>query len=168
VNPERRFGRLLDALASAQPAPASGSAAAAVVAASAALLEKVALRSELPESRQRAEAIRVRAEALIELDSIAYLAFIAALRSDENVDAARAQTIVVPREIATAAASVFFLARDLEKQCNPNLRPDAAAAAILAQAAEKIAMMLVKVNKAGRQRVSSPASRSRPSRWSRS
>jgi len=42
VKTEERFGKLLDALASGEPAPASGSAAAAVVAVSAALLQKVA------------------------------------------------------------------------------------------------------------------------------
>ena len=66
-----RLGYLLSKIASGAPAPASGSAAAAVVATSAALLQKVALRSQgrwngAEDAHQRAEALRTRAEELIE------------------------------------------------------------------------------------------------------
>src|SRR5207253_3408439 len=68
-----RLGHLLSEIASNAPAPASGSAAAAVVATAAALLQKVALRSpawpEAAAAHSRAEALRLRAEELIELDS---------------------------------------------------------------------------------------------------
>ncbi|TMD40784.1 MAG: cyclodeaminase/cyclohydrolase family protein [Chloroflexi bacterium] len=146
-----RLGHLLTEIASNAPAPASGSAAAAVVATSAALLQKVALRSRsrwpgATAAHHRAEALRLRAEELIELDSLAYLEFVEASRSGQNVDAARQKTIDVPIEIAGVAAQVMELAHDLETNGNPNLRADAAAAAILAEAAQKTAAMLIQVN----------------------
>src|SRR5437763_2327801 len=49
-------------------------------------------------------------------------------------------------EIAGAAADVMELARELEANGNPNLRADAVAAAILAEAAAMTAAMLVEVN----------------------
>src|SRR5207237_117672 len=94
----------------------------------------------------RAEALRLRAEELIELDSLAFLAFVEAVRSGVDVESARRKTIDVPREIAARAVEVVGLARELEIDGNPNLKPDAAAAAILAQAAAKTAEMLVRVN----------------------
>jgi len=49
-------------------------------------------------------------------------------------------------EIAGSAAEVLRLAHELETNGNPNLRADAAAAAILARAAAATAEMLVQVN----------------------
>lgn len=148
-----RLGYLLSKIASGEPAPASGSAAAAVVATSAALLQKVALRSQgrwsgAAEAHQRADALRKRAEELIELDSLAYLAFVEAIRSGQELEAARRKTIDVPLEIAAHADEVVSLARVLESKGNPSLRADAVAAATLAQAAAKTARMLVEVNAA--------------------
>lgn len=150
-----RLSYLLSKIASGAPAPASGSAAAAVVATAAALLQKVAIRTKswpgAEAAHSRAEALRLRAEELIELDSLSYLAFVEAVRSGDGIEAARRKTIEVPREIAASAAEVVALARDLEANGNPNLRADAAAAAILAQAAGTTAEMLVEVNEsAGR------------------
>jgi formiminotetrahydrofolate cyclodeaminase len=142
---------LLDAIASERPAPASGSAAASVVATAAALLQKVARLSEkhwsgAAAAYKRAEAMRLRAEKLIELDSIAFLEFLEATRAGRNVETARTKTIEIPMEIASLAAEVVELAHILETKGNPNLKPDAAAAAILAQAAAMTAKMLVTVN----------------------
>ncbi|TMD79035.1 MAG: cyclodeaminase/cyclohydrolase family protein [Chloroflexi bacterium] len=145
-----RLGYLLSKIASGAPAPASGSAAAAVVATAAALLQKVAIRSPkwsgAEGAHSRAEALRLRAEELIELDSLAYLAFVEAVRSGHGVEAARQKTIDEPTEIAGSAAEVLRLAHELETNGNPNLRADAAAAAILARAAAATAEMLVQVN----------------------
>jgi formiminotetrahydrofolate cyclodeaminase len=148
---EGTLGRLLDAIASPEPAPASGSAAAAVVAVAAALVQKVAFRSTQQwsgagEAIQRSEAMRLRAEELVELDSAAFLEFVDAARRGEGVESARQKTIHVPMEIASLASDVVGLAHDLEKEGNPNLRADASAAAILAQAAATTAAMLVTVN----------------------
>ncbi len=146
-----RLSYLLKKIASGAPAPASGSAAAAVVATAAALLQKVALRSGkrwsgAAAAHDRAEALRLRAEELIELDSLAYLEFVEAVRAGSSVELARKKTIDVPMEIASLATEVVDLAHTLESEGNPNLRADAAAAAILAQAAATTAAMLVTVN----------------------
>lgn len=147
----KRFGYLLTKIASNAPAPASGSAAAAVVATAAALLQKVALRSRSRWSgagavHDRAEAVRLRAQELVELDASAFLDFMSAARSGRDVESARQRTIDVPGEIATLAAEVVILAKELELRGNPNLRADAVAAGILAEAARATATMLLRVN----------------------
>ena len=127
-----------------------------MVATAAALLQKAALRSKsrwtgATAAHDRAEAIMVRAEELIELDTLAYLEFVEATRLGGNAEAARQKTIEVPADIVGYAAAVIDLARELEANGNPNLRADAVAAAILAEAAAMTAAMLVEVNEsAGR------------------
>jgi formiminotetrahydrofolate cyclodeaminase len=150
VRARQRLGYLLGKIASREPAPASGSAAATVVAASAALLQKVALRSETWEGAaaayQRAEELRLQAEALIELDSTSFLEYVAAQRTGADVEPAREKTIDAPLAIARAGAEVVALARALEKHGNPNLMADSVAAAMLGRAAVATAAMLVEVN----------------------
>ena len=152
MTPEGRTGRLLEAIASKEPAPASGSAAAAAAAMGAALLEKVALLSarqmgdDADSARGRAHAQRMRCEELIEADVHAYLAFVAARRSGDEVDVARSATVEVPIEIARAAAEIVEMGCRLADAGNPNLRADAVAAAILARSAVECAAMLVRVN----------------------
>src|SRR2546425_6318137 len=90
-----RLDYLLTKIASSAPAPASGSAAAAVVATAAALVQKVAKLSgkqwpEADEIHGRAERLRLHAEELIEQDSIAYLAYVDAVRSGQDVAGAQA------------------------------------------------------------------------------
>ncbi len=145
-----RLGYLLGKLASGEPAPASGSAAAAVLAVSAALLQKVAVRSDkwngARSAHEKAEALRLRAEELIELDSIGFLEFLDATRSGRDAIGARDKTIDTPLEMARSGVAVVKLARDLESNGNQNLRADAVAAATLAAAAVNVAAMLVDVN----------------------
>ena len=121
-----------------------------MVALSAALLQKVALRSPKwrgsTRAHSRAQALRLRAEELIDLDSQAFLDYLEARRSGDGVEAARQRTIEMPREIAGCAAEVVSLAADLETHGNPNLRPDAVAAGTLALVAGKTADMLVRIN----------------------
>lgn len=102
--------------------------------------------SDAAAAYERAQAIRLRAEELIELDSIAFLEFLEASRAGSNVERARKKTIDIPMEVASLAAEVVELAHAMEKHGNPNLKADAAAAAILAQAAATTAAMLVTVN----------------------
>ena len=136
MTPEDRTSRLLDALASTQPAPAGGSAAAAVVALSAALLEKVAQLSPkwdgAAQARLEAGRLRTQSEELIERDAHAYVAFVKATREGAEVDEARSATIEIPLEIERAALEVVELAHELATNGNRNLRPDATTAAILA------------------------------------
>lgn len=145
------MNHLLSKIASAAPAPASGSATAAVVAAAAALVQKVARLSgrqwpEAAEIHGRAERLRLRSEELVEEDSLAYLAFVEAVRSGEDVAAAQARTIEVPLEIVRAAADVAMLAEQSWSYGNPKLRADAVVATMLASAAAEAAAFLVATN----------------------
>ncbi len=147
----KRLDYLLSKIASAAPAPASGSAAAAVVATAAALVQKVARLSvkhwaEAAEIHDRAEQLRLHGEELIEEDSLAYLAFVEAIRSDRDVGAAQARTVEVPLEIVRAAAEVAALAEKSASLGNPKLRADGVVAAMLASAAAESAAYLVAVN----------------------
>jgi formiminotetrahydrofolate cyclodeaminase len=145
------MGKLLTRIASAAPAPASGSAVAAVVAAAAALVQKVARLSvknwpEATETHARAERLRLQSEELIEQDAVAYIDFMEAVRSGQGVAGAQARTVQVPLEIARAAAEVAELAEQLASLGNPKLRPDAVVAGMLAAAATESAAYLVGVN----------------------
>ena len=145
------MGYLLSKIASKEPAPASGSAAAAVVAAAAALVQKVAKLSakhwpEAAEIDVSAERLRLRAEELVEQDSLAYLAYVEAVRSGQDVANAQARTVEMPLEIVRAAAEVAALAEQSASSGNPRLRADAMVAAMLASAAAEAAAFLVAVN----------------------
>jgi formiminotetrahydrofolate cyclodeaminase len=145
------LGHLLSKIASAEPAPASGSAAAAVVAAAAALVQKVAKLSakQWPQAAEidgRAERLRLSAEELVTEDSIAYLAYLKAVRSGRDVSSAQARTVAVPLEIVRVAAEVAALAEQSASSGNPRLRADAVVAAMLASAAAEAAAFLIAVN----------------------
>ena len=146
-----RLNYLLQKIASNAPAPGSGSACGAVVAAAAALVEKVANLSTGQWSGaarvlERAKALRVEGFELIEEDAQAYLAFVEAVRSQVDVDTAHARTVDVPLRMTRAAAEVAELAAQLAARGNPNLRPDAVVAAILAAAAAESGRTLIAVN----------------------
>jgi formiminotetrahydrofolate cyclodeaminase len=123
------------------PAPASGSATAVAAALAAALVELTARFSD--DEAARDEALRLRGEllALADADADAYAEFMRT-RSDE----ARDRTIDVPLELAEAASAVAVLAERLEREGNPRLVGDAAAAAVLARAAVTSAARLVELN----------------------
>lgn len=142
---------LLSGLASRAPAPASGSAAAAVTATAAALVQKVALLStrqwpEAAEIHRQAEALRLHSEELIEKDSLAYLAFVEAVRSGDDVAGAKAATVDIPLDIVRTAAEVSALAERSASLGNPKLRADAIVAGMLASVAAEAAAFLVAVN----------------------
>jgi len=140
--------------------PAGGSATAAAVAMAAALLEKAALLSTkhwsgAAAAGERAHALRLRAEELLEEDAHAYLAFVEALRAVKGASAeARAQmvgpahskTVDVPLAIVTCGAEVVDVAAALAAHGNPNLRADAVVAATLAAAAAEAGAGLMAVN----------------------
>ncbi len=122
-----------------------------MVAAAAALVEKSARLSGkqwdgAAGALERAHAIRVESFALIEEDAQAFLAFIEAVRSEKDVDAAHARTVDVPLRMTRAAAEVAELAVQLATHGNPNLRPDAVVAATLAAAAAESGLTLISVN----------------------
>jgi formiminotetrahydrofolate cyclodeaminase len=122
-----------------------------VVAAAAALLEKSAGLSTrqwegAAGALERAHALRVESFALIEEDAQAYLAFVEAVRSQEDIDIAHARTVDIPLRMTRAAAEVAELAVQLANHGNPNLRPDAVVAATLAAGAAESGLTLIAVN----------------------
>jgi methenyltetrahydrofolate cyclohydrolase len=125
-----------------------------VVAAAAALVEKSANLSRkhwdgAAGALERAHALRVKSFELIEEDSQAFLAFVDAVRSGQNVkivEDARARTVDVPLVMTQAAAEVAELAVQLANHGNPNLRADAVVAATLAAAAAESGLTLIAVN----------------------
>jgi methenyltetrahydrofolate cyclohydrolase len=140
--------------------PAGGSAAAAAVAIAAALLEKAARLStthwaSAEVALEQANALRLRAEELVEADSLAYMSFVEALRAakglrgqarERAVAPARAMTVDVPLAIARLGAETVELASALAARGNPNLRADAMVAATIAAAAATAAARLIAVN----------------------
>jgi methenyltetrahydrofolate cyclohydrolase len=122
-----------------------------VVAAAAALVEKSANLSKkhwdgAAGALERAHALCEESFALIELDAEAYLAFVEAVRSQQDVGTAHARTVDVPLRMTRAAAEVAELAVELANHGNPNLRADAVVAAILAAAAAESGLTLIAVN----------------------
>jgi formiminotetrahydrofolate cyclodeaminase len=122
-----------------------------VVAAAAALVEKSARLSQkqwegAAVALERAHALRVESFGLIEEDAQAYLAFVDAVRSQEEISTAHARTVDVPLRMVRAAAEVAELAVQLAQHGNPNLRADAVVGAILAAAAAESGLMLIEVN----------------------
>jgi formiminotetrahydrofolate cyclodeaminase len=121
------------------------------VAAAAALVEKSARLSSKQwtgavDALERAHALRVESFGLIEEDAQAYLAFVAAVRSQQDVAAAHARTVDVPLRMIRAAAEVAELAVQLAQHGNPNLRADAVVGATLAAAAAESGLILIEVN----------------------
>ena len=122
-----------------------------MVAAAAALLEKSARLSGkqwdgAAAALERAHALRVQSFELIEEDAQAYLAFVDAVRSQQDVERAHARTVDVPLRMTRAAAEVADLAVQLANHGNPNLRADAVVAATLAAAAAESGLTLIAVN----------------------
>lgn len=122
-----------------------------MVAAAAALVEKSARLSKnqwdgAARALERAQALRIESFGLIDEDTQAYLAFVDAVRSQQDVAAAHARTVDVPLRMIRAAAEVAELAVQLAQQGNPNLRADAVVGAILAAAAAESGLLLIEVN----------------------
>jgi formiminotetrahydrofolate cyclodeaminase len=148
---------LLDALAARTSAPAGGSAAALAVALGAALVAMAARFSSghwegAGAAEQEAEELRAAVEPLVQADADAYGAFLAARRlppghkREQAVEAALASAVDVPLQIAELGARVGRLAQRLAERGNPNLRGDATAGAVLAEAGSRIGAALVGIN----------------------
>lgn len=150
-------------LASDRPVPAGGSAAAVVIAVAAALLEKAARLSTAhwagaEVALEQANALRLRAEELVEADAHAYMSFVEALRAakrlggdsrERTTGPARAATVDVPLATVRLGAETVELACELATRGNPNLRADAVVAATIAAAAATAAARLIAFNLPG-------------------
>jgi len=141
------LGELLETLASDATSPGGGSVAAIVVAMSAGLVSKVARAShgyweESGGVIGQAETFRARIAPLAQADADAYEEALAALRGreelveryrDQQLRAALERAAEIPIRIAEAGCDLACLAAVLVENGNPEVRADAAAAAILAR-----------------------------------
>ena len=155
---ERTFDGFLDELEAPAPSPCGGTAAAAAAAMAAALVTMVARGSETWADgagiASQARALRSRLTTLGDDDAAAFERVIVTMRTrtgtPEQRDYALGEALVhaaeVPLQIAEAAADVAELAALAAAEGSPPLRPDATAAAILAEAAVRAATHLVEIN----------------------
>lgn len=153
------FEELLDTIAAETPAPGGGSVAAFVTE-MAASLAAMAARFAHDWERARgavaqAETLRHRAAPLAVEDAIAYENVLTAMRMPRELEPEVRNTLIgetlsraadAPLQIAETAADVAELAAEIAVCGNPNLRGDAAAAAILATSAARVAANLVEIN----------------------
>jgi methenyltetrahydrofolate cyclohydrolase len=153
------FEELLDTIAAETPAPGGGSVAAFVTEMAASLAAMAARFAHdwdgAAGAVAQAETLRHRAAPLADADAIAYENVLTAMRMPEELEPEVRNALIgetlsraadVPLEIAECAASVSELASEIAARGNPNLRGDAAAAAILAAAAAHVAANLVEIN----------------------
>ncbi len=146
---------LLDALEAAAPSPAGGTAAAVVAAMAASLVVMVGRESPAwPDGAAAALGAATLRDRLLALGAEDVQAFAAVLTASrdarESASGPLAEALVraseVPLEIAERAADVAALAARAASDGKRPLRPDAEAAAILAEAATRTACLLVRVN----------------------
>jgi formiminotetrahydrofolate cyclodeaminase len=157
---DRPIGEFLDELAESEPLPGGGSAAAVATAMAAGLLAMAARasRGSWADARAvaaQAEALRDRVEPLAAADAEAYAEVLQLLGAEASGDqerrdlvlgAALSRAAALPLGIAEAACDVAELGVLVAERCQPNVRPDAAAAVLLAGAATQIGAHLVRVN----------------------
>jgi formiminotetrahydrofolate cyclodeaminase len=157
---EASVGELLDALAARQRVPGAGSIAAVVIAAAAGMVARGARFSEAgwadaPGVAAQAETLRARVTPLAELAAEAFGRAIEALdeppdddaeRRDWSLGKALAEAAEVPLRIVAAGADTALLAAEVAEHGSDELRPDVAAAAVLAEAGARMCAHLVAVN----------------------
>jgi methenyltetrahydrofolate cyclohydrolase len=153
------LGRFLDLVASREPAPGGGASAAVTVALAAALTAMAARFSAehlagADELAARADGLRGEVVLLARADAAAYGRVLDAQRAPRDDEEARRHKIRealteaadVPLSVAGIGAEVAGNAARLAEGGNPNLRGDAATAAILAGAGVRAAATLVEIN----------------------
>jgi formiminotetrahydrofolate cyclodeaminase len=150
----------LATLSSEGPAPGGGSAAAIVVAMSAGLVAMVARASQDQWDEAggvigQAETFRARVAPLAQADAEAYTEALMALRRreelqeryrDQQLRHALERAAEIPLQIAEAGCDLAALAALLVERGNPEVRADAAVAAVLAEGGTRAAAKLVAVN----------------------
>lgn len=152
------LGRFLDLVASDAPAPGGGAVAAVAAALAGGLVAMVARLSprHLADATAvvaEADRLRERALAVADDDADAYQEVGAAYGLPKDADgrkdrirAALQRATDVPLEVARVASEAAALGSSLVEGGNPNLRGDAVAAVLLAEAAARGAATLVELN----------------------
>lgn len=154
------LGRFLGLVASGEAAPGGGATAAVTVALAAGLSSMAARFSadHLTDAyllADRAESLRVEVAPLARADAEAYGRVLEAYRTPrerdpeerrEHIRAALSDAADVPLAIAEAGAEVAEVAARLAEEGNPNLKGDALAAVLLAEAGVRAATNLAEIN----------------------
>jgi formiminotetrahydrofolate cyclodeaminase len=162
---DRTLAEFMDDVAAETPAPGGGSVAAITAALAASLAAMVARLSrkhweDAAGAVAQAESLRARVAPLAQEDAVAYETVLLARRlpselepdvRDAALGDALSRAADVPLAIAEAATDVASLAAELARLGNPNLHGDASAAAVLAEAAVRVAAKLVEINLATRE-----------------
>lgn len=148
----------LDRVASDEPAPGGGACAAVTVGLAAGLCAMAARFSTATVAdagavAERADDLRRTAAGLAGRDAEAYTEVLTAYRLPKDADGRKARIGAAlsaaaepPLAVAEAAVEVGALARRLEAEGNPNLRGDAVAGRLLAEAGCRAAVELVAAN----------------------
>jgi methenyltetrahydrofolate cyclohydrolase len=139
---ELSVGEFLAALGERTPTPASGAATALTGALAAGLAELAARFAGDEDAVVRAKALGARLVQLADEDGAAYTAFMS-----ERSEAARAEIIRVPEEIAADADEVAEIAEGVRAQLRSSVAGDAEAAAELARAAARVGRRLAELNR---------------------
>ena len=154
---DRELRVVLDEIAGPSPAPGAGAVSGIVVAMAAGLIASAARRSpDWAEARgvsAQAQALRSRVERLAEANEDAYLealALIDGAAEDGGRDAAIGKALdtaaELPLSIAECAYDVVLLGAEAAQHAAPGGAEDAAAAAVLAEAAARAVAGLVAAN----------------------
>jgi formiminotetrahydrofolate cyclodeaminase len=144
---------LIEAMTRGDAEPGGGTLAATTAALAAGLCQKLARRSrvcwsEAGGAEAQAETLARRLGDVLRANATAHERALAALdgRDASPLAEALARAAEMPLALAEACADVAALAETVAHRCEPGLRPDAATAALLAQAASTAAAHLVEVN----------------------
>lgn len=154
------LGDVLGHIASEVPSPAGGSAAAIAVALGAGLTAMCARNSrdgwsDAGGATAQAETLRSRIEPLAQADADAYDEALTAFRlpdqlelevRDATLGGALERAAAIPLAIAEVGADVADLAAHLALHGNPDVRGDAVAGAVIAEAGTRAAAHLVRIN----------------------
>ena len=155
---EQPLADFLDSVASDEPAPGGGAVAAVALAAglcSMAVHLSAGHLADAAELAERAEHLRERVAPLAQEDATAYGHVLVAYRAPRDRDLVERQQRIrtalsgaadVPLAIAETGAMVAEVAARLVQEGNTNLRGDAVAAALLAEAGVHAASVLVEIN----------------------
>ena len=157
---EQPLDAYLEEIASDRPAPGGGSVAAVVVAMAAGLVAMAARFSlehwdEAADVVERADALRRRVAPLAPADSQAFEEVLTAMRLPKDLEPevrntaignALARAAEIPLVIAREASEVAGLGALVAERGNPNVRGDAVAGAMLAEAGARVSANLVAIN----------------------
>ena len=154
---EQPLADFLDSVASDEPAPGGGAVAVALAAGLCSMAAHLSAGhlADAAELAERAEHLRERVAPLAQEDATAYGHVLVAYRAPRDRDLVERQQRIrtalsgaadVPLAIAETGAMVAEVAARLVKEGNTNLRGDAVAAALLAEAGVHAASVLVEIN----------------------